>query len=135
MPTDSGKTEKTDKVLEGSGTAVLTVTGSGFGDQDSCQNSLEFGYNGVTAGCDASSSAADSFQCQISAGDMLLPEREHTLSLSVNNKGRAAFSSMDVTYYSAVSVVQSISGLEGSFGGGAQVHFGKLFLKTRLCHC
>ena len=83
------KTEKTSKVLEGSGTAVISVSGSGFGSDSLCQNSMEFGYNGQTAKCEATSMGASAFDCRISANDLLLPEREHTLSLRVGNKGTA----------------------------------------------
>ena len=117
-----GKVDDSGSVLKGSGTATLSISGSGFGDQDNCQNHLELGYNGVTAKCVATTNGASSFDCGITPEDMLLPQRDHTLGVFVNNKGKAAFTKMDFNFFSAVSVVQSISGIEGSFGGNTKVY-------------
>ena len=117
-----GKVDDSGSVLKGSGTATLSISGSGFGDQDNCQNHLELGYNGVTAKCVATTNGASSFDCGITQEDMLLPQRDHTLGVFVNNKGKAAFTKMDFNFFSAVSVVQSISGIEGSFGGNTKVY-------------
>ena len=43
------------------------------------------------------------------------------MQVSAHTWGIAAITKGDIGHYTAVSVVKSISGLEGSFGGGAKV--------------
>ena len=117
-----GAVAKSNATQEGTGVATFELTGSGFGTE-SCQNEVSFKYGDTSlqTDCIVSSTSATSVSCQLDVNDMMLPQKTHMMRIRTKNHGLGVIGKYRQANYEVVSVVSSLTGSEGSFGGGTTI--------------